>query len=83
MGKRVTTTNGKAEYGVVYKIRGCLGERLLLTLNRKNGDLYYIHNGIRDNIKYMKLSDVVNDLHRSCHDNDYGKVMTPYCVLNG
>lgn len=79
--KVITTTNGRAKYGVVYKIIGCIGETLLLTLDKKNGTLYYIHRGIEDNIKNMRLPDVVKDLHRSCHNNDYDKVMRQYCIL--
>lgn len=81
MTKVITTTNNRAEYGVVYKIRGCLGEIFFLTLNKENGDLYYINREIINKLKHMTLSDVLNELCKSLHDTDYNKVMQVHLIL--
>lgn len=78
---KITTSNNKAVFGTVYEIRGCLREKLLLTLNT-NGVLYYVPSALWDNLDTMSISQVLPQLHRSCHTNDLRKVMHEYCVLN-
>jgi len=75
--------NENVKYGIVYSIIGEIGETLLVTKSKDDEDaeLYYIPEDNHERLDSLGLSGVVNDLHRSCHDNDYYKTMTIHTFL--
>lgn len=74
------TTNYPKVTGIVYKLKGEIGETLYVSYDNSYDCLRYVGDDLQEDLKNLKTKEELLEKlskYRSLHDNDYKKVMKP------
>lgn len=82
---KLKTTNFPKILGVIYKLRGELGEPLLVAYDKHFDCLRYIGSELQEKLDTVNTKkDLLREIedYRSLHDNDYRKNMKPKYITD-
>lgn len=83
--KILKTTNYPKITGIVYKLRGEIGETLYVSYDKIYGVLRYVGKDLFNSLSKIETKEeLTKELtqYRSLHDTDYNKTMKPYSFTN-